>query len=60
MKSIKIASLIFAALSFATLSIGSAQARGGHAHHCGMHKHLDQGTMQCVWNYGAKKVHHKM
>jgi hypothetical protein len=60
MKIIKIVSLVVAALSLATLSIGSVQARGGHARHCGIHKHLDQGTMHCVWNYGAKKSHHKM
>lgn len=60
MKIIKVVSLIVAALSLAMLSIGSVQARGGRGHHCGMHKHLDQGTMHCVWNDGEKKSHHKM
>ena len=60
MKVTRIISLIVAALSLAMLSAGSVQARGGHAHNCGIHKHLDQGTMHCVWNDGAKKSHHKM
>lgn len=40
-------------LSVLVLLPVSADARGGHGRrHCGMHKHLDYGTMSCVKNKG--------
>jgi hypothetical protein len=58
MKVLKIGGLLIAALCLTSLSIGTVEARGGHrGHHCSAHKHLDQGTMHCVWNYGYKKSH---
>ena len=57
MKTFKIVGILVAGLAFSMLSVTTSEARGGHSHHCGVHKHVDMGTNKCVWNYGYKKPH---